>query len=108
MGTWAPRAHPTALLPAMRTVSHARQRMNTSRYWNWRIAVIAFIAAPSSVLLHELAHVGALELGGVAAQLRGFSMGTPADFFWNFEGLEDAKRNQKSQTRLKIRATHDS
>lgn len=62
-----------------------------SPYWNWRIAVIASIAAPLSVLLHELAHVGALELGGVAAHLRGFSMGMPIDYFWNFEGLENAK-----------------
>lgn len=65
--------------------------MNASRYWNWRIAVTASIVAPFSVLLHELAHVGALELGGVAAELRGFSMGMPTDYFWNFEGLEDAK-----------------
>lgn len=65
--------------------------MNSGRYWNWRIAVIASIAAPFSVLLHELAHVGALELGGVAAHLRGFSMGMPVGYFWNFEGLENAK-----------------
>lgn len=65
--------------------------MNSDRYWNWRIAVIASIAAPFSVLLHELAHVGALELGGVAAHLRGFSMGMPIGYFWNFEGLENAK-----------------
>lgn len=49
------------------------------------------MAAPSSVLLHELAHVGALEFGGVAAHLRGFSMGMPVGYFWNFEDLENAK-----------------
>lgn len=65
--------------------------MNLSRYWNWRIAAIAAIAAPLSVLLHELAHVGALEFGGMAAHLRGFSMGMPVGYFWNFEGLENAK-----------------
>jgi hypothetical protein len=65
--------------------------MNAGRYWNWRIAVTASIAAPLSVLLHELAHVFALELGGVAAHLRGFSMGMPIDYFWNFQGLENAK-----------------
>ena len=65
--------------------------MNTGRFWNWRIAVVASIAAPFSVLLHELAHVGALEFGGVAAHLRGFSMGMPIGYFWNFEGLENAK-----------------
>ena len=65
--------------------------MNSSRYWNWRIAVVASIAAPFSVLLHELMHVGALEFGGVAAHLRGFSMGMPVGYFWNFEGLENAK-----------------
>lgn len=65
--------------------------MNSGRYWNWRIAVIASIATPFSVLLHELAHAGALELGGVAAHLRGFSMGMPIGYFWNFEGLEHAK-----------------
>ncbi len=65
--------------------------MNTGRFWNWRIAVIASIAAPFSVLLHELAHVGALEFGGVAAHLRGFSMGMPVGYFWNFAGLENAK-----------------
>lgn len=65
--------------------------MNVSRYWNWRIAVIASIAAPLSVLFHELAHVISLEFGGVAAHLRGFSMGMPVGYFWNFEGLENAK-----------------
>lgn len=65
--------------------------VNIGQYWNWRIALTAAIAAPVSVLLHELAHVGALELGGVAAHLRGFSMGMPTDYFWNFEGLENAK-----------------
>jgi hypothetical protein len=65
--------------------------MNTGRFWNWRIAVIASIAAPFSVSLHELAHIGALEFGGVAAHLRGFSMGMPIGYFWNFEGLENAK-----------------
>lgn len=43
------------------------------------------------MLLHELAHVGALEFGGVGAHLRGFSMGMPVGYFWNFEGLENAK-----------------
>lgn len=71
--------------------SHAKQGMNVGRYWKWRIAAIASIAAPLSVLLHELAHVGALEFGGVAAHLRGFSMGMPIGYFWNFEGLENAK-----------------
>ncbi len=65
--------------------------MNTGRFWNWRVAVIASIAAPLSVLLHELAHVSALELSGVAAHLRGFSMGMPVGYFWNFEGLENAQ-----------------
>lgn len=65
--------------------------MNTGRFWNWRIAVVASIVAPFSVLLHELAHMGALEFGGVAAHLRGFSMGMPIGYFWNFEGLENAK-----------------
>ncbi len=64
--------------------------MNTGRYWNWRIVAIASIAAPLSVLLHELAHVEALEFGGVAAHLRGFSMGMPIGYFWNFKGLENA------------------
>lgn len=35
--------------------------------------------------------MGALEFGGVAAHLRGFSMGMPIGYFWNFEGLENAK-----------------
>lgn len=65
--------------------------MNSGQYWNWRIAVIASIAAPFSVLLPELAHVGALEFGGVAVHLRGFSMGIPMGYFWNFEGQENAK-----------------
>ena len=64
--------------------------MNTSRFWNWRTALIAAAAAPISVLLHEFAHIGALELGGVDAKLRGFSMGMPVGYFWNFAGLEEA------------------
>lgn len=75
----------------MRVISHAGKQVNVSRYWRWRIALIAAIAAPFSVLLHELAHVGALEFGGVAAHLRGFSMAMPVGYFWNFEGLENAK-----------------
>jgi hypothetical protein len=62
-----------------------------SRYWNWKIALIAAIAAPLSVLVHELAHVGALEWGGVAAHLRGFSMGMPVGYSWNFKDLENAE-----------------
>lgn len=65
--------------------------MNVHRYWSWHIALIAAIAAPLSVLLHELAHVGALEFGGVDAHLRGFSMGMPIGYFWNFDGLNRAK-----------------
>ena len=65
--------------------------MKAGRFWNWRIAGIAYFAAPFSVLLHELAHIGALEFGGVAAHLRGFSMGMPIGYFWNFAGLENAK-----------------
>lgn len=62
------------------------------RLFNWKITAIAFAAAPLSVLLHELAHVGALEFGGVDAHLRGFSMGMPVGFFWDFEGLEKAAK----------------
>lgn len=65
--------------------------MNTSQFWSWRTARIAFVAAPISVLLHELAHMGAMELCGVAAELRGFSMGMPVGYPWNFAGLEDAR-----------------
>lgn len=65
--------------------------MSVSRHWNWRIALTAAVAAPLSVLLHELAHVGALEFGGVTAHLRGFSMAMPVGYFWNFEGLENAQ-----------------
>lgn len=65
--------------------------MNSKQFWSWRIAAIAAVAAPFSVLLHELAHVGVLEFGGVPAHLRGFSMGMPIGYFWNFEGLENAK-----------------
>lgn len=65
--------------------------MNTNRFWSWRTAIIASVAAPISVLLHELAHIGAMDLGGVAAELRGFSMGMPVGYFWNFAGLESAR-----------------
>lgn len=53
--------------------------------------MIASVAAPISVLLHELAHIGVMELGGVAAELRGFSMGMPVGYFWDFAGLESAR-----------------
>jgi len=66
--------------------------MNSGRYWNWRIAVIASIAAPFSVLLPELAHVGALKFGSVAVHLRGYSMGIPIGYFWNFEGWKMRSR----------------
>ena len=65
--------------------------MKNVKFWNWRIATIAAIAAPLSVLIHELAHVAVLELGGVPAHLRGFSMGMPSNYFWDFQGLENAK-----------------
>jgi hypothetical protein len=69
--------------------------MNIDRFWCWRTALIAACAAPISVLLHEFAHIGAMELGGVDAELRGFSMGMPVGYFWSFAGLEEAKAHYK-------------
>lgn len=70
-------------------------RANRGRFgqFNWQAAAIAFVAAPLSVLLHELAHVGALECGGIDAHLRGFSMGMPVGYFWDFEGLRQAQEH---------------
>lgn len=65
--------------------------INKIDWFDWKIVVIAFIAAPIAVLLHELAHVVVLEAGGVDAHLRGFSMGMPVGYFWDFDGLEKAK-----------------
>ena len=60
------------------------------RLIDWKIAVMAAVAAPLVVLLHEHAHIFALESGGIDAHLYGFSMAMPVGYSWNFEGLEQA------------------
>ena len=57
---------------------------------DWKVAVMAGVAAPLVVLLHEHAHIFALEIGGIDARLYGFSMAMPVGYSWNFEGLEQA------------------
>jgi hypothetical protein len=71
----------------------AREHLGITVRLDWKVVAVAFVAAPLAVLLHELAHVGALECGGVDAHLRGFSMGMPVDYFWDFDGLENAKQH---------------
>ena len=60
------------------------------RLINWKIALMAAVTAPLVVLFHELAHVFVLEGAGIDARLRGFSMGTPVGYSWDFKGLEAA------------------
>ena len=60
------------------------------RLIDWKIAVAAAVAAPVVVLLHELAHVFALDFGGIDAHLYGFSMAVPVGYSWDFKGLEEA------------------
>jgi len=60
------------------------------RLIDWQIALAAAATAPLVVLLHELAHVVALQAAGIDARLRGFSMGVPAAYSWDFQGLEQA------------------
>ena len=60
------------------------------RLMDWKIAVTAAVAAPLVVLLHELAHVFALEIGGIKAHLYGFSVAMPIGYSWDFKGLEEA------------------
>jgi hypothetical protein len=60
------------------------------RVIDWKIALMAAVTTPLVVLFHELAHIVVLELGGIDAQLCGFSMGTPVGYSWDFKGLEAA------------------
>ena len=60
------------------------------RVINWKIALMAAVTAPLVVLFHELAHVFVLEGAGIDARLRGFSMGMPVGYSWDFKGLEAA------------------
>lgn len=68
--------------------------------WNWRVAAIAFLATPLAVLVHELAHLVTLELGGVPAHLESFSAAMPKGFWWNFSGLEQARDHLRIPDRV--------
>lgn len=59
-----------------------------------KIAAMSFFLVPFLVLLHELTHVVALELGGISAQLKGLALGMPVfppGFSWDFESLRIAQ-----------------
>jgi hypothetical protein len=43
------------------------------------------------VLVHELSHIAALEIGGVPAHLQSFSAAMPRGYLWTFRGLDSAK-----------------
>jgi hypothetical protein len=58
------------------------------RLIGWRIALIAAVTTHSVVLLHELAHLVALEAAGIDADLRIFSMGGRRSvILWILRGL---------------------
>jgi len=56
-----------------------------------QLAGLTFIAAPLNVLLHELAHILVLTLGGIPARLVALGSMTPIGFVWTFEGLRAAQ-----------------
>lgn len=55
------------------------------------VVVGAFFGVPLFVLVHEIAHVAMLDWWGIPARLRGFAMGMPVHYFWNFAGLSAAQ-----------------
>ncbi len=56
-----------------------------------QIGGLTFIAAPLNVLLHELAHILVLTLGGIPARLVALGSMTPIGFDWTFESLRAAQ-----------------
>jgi hypothetical protein len=69
--------------------------LRSTRYWK-RIALIAgltFFAAPLNVLLHELAHMLVLTLGGIPSQLWSLGGMTPIGFQWDFDSLRAAQEH---------------
>jgi hypothetical protein len=57
----------------------------------FQIGGLTFIAAPLNVLLHELAHIVALTLGGIPSRLVALGSQLPIGFDWTFESLRQAQ-----------------
>lgn len=56
-----------------------------------QIGGVTFLATPLNVVLHELAHILVLTLGGIPSVLTALGSMTPIGFQWNFESLRDAQ-----------------
>lgn len=55
------------------------------------VAGLTSVAAPVNVVLHELAHISALEVGGVPGSLIAMGSAEPTGFGWTFESLRAAQ-----------------
>jgi len=87
------------------TIGHFSMKTTETvkRFFEPKTAAMAFVLAPLFVLMHELAHIMALELGGISAHLRGFSMAMPVGYFWDFQGLAGAQRHYDVATGAIVR-----
>jgi hypothetical protein len=56
-----------------------------------QVGGLTFLATPLNVLLHELAHILVLTVGGIPSVLTSLASMTPIGFQWNFESLRDAQ-----------------
>ncbi len=55
------------------------------------IGGLASIAAPVTVLFHELAHIAVFTLAGIPSHLVAFGMAMPIGYQWNLESLRQAQ-----------------
>jgi hypothetical protein len=78
--------------------------MNNHSKISWRriliTGVLTFIAAPVTVLLHELAHIIAFTLAGIPSHLVAFGMAMPVGYQWNIESLQQAQLYYGAGTRV--------
>ena len=56
-----------------------------------QVGVLTFLITPLNVVLHELAHMLVLTLGGLPSSLTALGSMTPIGFQWNFASLRDAQ-----------------
>ncbi len=56
-----------------------------------QVGGLTFVATPLNVVLHELAHILVLTLGGIPSVLTALGSMTPIGYQWNFESLREAQ-----------------
>ena len=62
------------------------------------VAGLTSVAAPVTVLVHELAHIIAFTLAGIPSHLVAFGMAMPVGYQWNVESLRQAQMHYGAGT----------